>query len=53
MPIDMSFGIVGIVPLILAYRHICVLEASSSPGSAGGPTMTSATSGPPGGGMEG
>jgi hypothetical protein len=28
MPIDMSFGVVGIVPLILAYRHIRVLEAS-------------------------
>jgi hypothetical protein len=27
MPIDMSFGIVGIVPLLLAYRHIRVLEA--------------------------
>jgi hypothetical protein len=26
MPVDMSFGIVGIVPLILAYRHICALE---------------------------
>jgi hypothetical protein len=31
MPIDMSFGVIGIVPLILAYRHIRVLEASSEP----------------------
>ena len=29
MPIDMSFGVVGIVPLILAYRHIRVLEADA------------------------
>jgi len=28
MPIDMSFGVVGIVPLVLAYRHIRALEAS-------------------------
>jgi len=28
MPIDMSFGAIGIVPLTLAYRHIRVLEAS-------------------------
>ena len=28
MPIDMSFGVTGIVPLILAYRHIRALEAS-------------------------
>ena len=28
-PIDMSFGVVGIVPLMLAYRHIRVLEAST------------------------
>jgi hypothetical protein len=34
MPIDMSFGIVGIVPLILAYRHIRVLEATNA--SSGG-----------------
>ena len=48
MPIDMSFGIVGIVPLILAYQHIRILEASSGYlGSAGGPTVTSANSGPP------
>jgi len=26
MPVDMSFGVVGIVPLILAYRHIRALE---------------------------
>lgn len=31
MPIDMSFGVIGIVPLILAYRHIRELEASSEP----------------------
>jgi hypothetical protein len=31
MPIDMSFGVIGIVPLILAYRHIRVLEARSEP----------------------
>jgi hypothetical protein len=30
MPIDMSFGFVGIVPLILAYRHIRVVEASNA-----------------------
>jgi hypothetical protein len=29
MPVDMSFGVVGIVPLMLAYRHIRALEASS------------------------
>jgi hypothetical protein len=29
MPVDMSFGVVGIVPLMLAYRHIRVLEARS------------------------
>ena len=28
MAIDMSFGVIGLVPLILAYRHIRVLEAS-------------------------
>ena len=31
MPIDTSFGVIGIVPLILAYRHIRALEASSEP----------------------
>ena len=31
MPIDMSFGVIGIVPLILAYRHIRALEASGEP----------------------
>jgi hypothetical protein len=25
-PVDMSFGVVGLVPLLLAYRHIRVLE---------------------------
>ena len=29
--IDMSFGVAGVMPLILAYRHIRVLEASSEP----------------------
>ena len=28
MPIDMSFGVVGVVPLLLAYRHIRALEAA-------------------------
>jgi hypothetical protein len=31
MPIDMSFGVVGIVPLIIAYRQVRVLEARSEP----------------------
>jgi hypothetical protein len=31
LPIDISFGVLGIVPLIIAYRHIRVLEASSEP----------------------
>lgn len=25
-PVDMSFGVIGIVPLLLAYRHIRALE---------------------------
>jgi hypothetical protein len=45
MPIDMSFGIIGIVPLIFAYRHIRVLEASSGyPASASEPPAAPATS---------
>jgi len=31
MPIDMSFGVAGIMPLMLAYRHIRVLEARAGP----------------------
>lgn len=31
MPVDMSFGVMGIVPLMLAYRHIRALEAGSEP----------------------
>jgi hypothetical protein len=30
MPVDMSFGVVGIVPLILAYRHIRALERAGN-----------------------
>jgi hypothetical protein len=33
-PIDMSFGVVGIVPLILAYRHIRAYLASLGTGTA-------------------
>ena len=35
MPVDMSFGIVGIVPLILAYRHIRILEAGNARSGGG------------------
>jgi hypothetical protein len=40
--LDMSFGIVGLVPLVLAYRHIRILERqqqltpSAKPAEAGG-----------------
>lgn len=33
-PIDCSFGVIGLIPLVLAYRHIRVLERE--PGSAAG-----------------
>jgi hypothetical protein len=31
-PVDMSFGVIGIVPLLLAYRHIRLLEHQRLPG---------------------
>lgn len=38
MPVDMSFGVAGIIPLLLAWRHIRVLEAGVSPARSGGRT---------------
>ncbi len=32
-PIDMSFGVIGLVPLLLAYRHIRVLERFATTGT--------------------
>jgi hypothetical protein len=32
-PIDMSFGVIGLVPLLLAYRHVRVLERFATAGT--------------------
>jgi len=34
-PVDMSFGVVGILPLLLAYQHIRGLESAGSGPSSG------------------
>ncbi len=34
-PVDMTFGVVGILPLLLAYRHIRALESAGNGASSG------------------
>ena len=48
MPVDMSFGIAGIVPLILAYRHIRVLEAGNPRSGGNGALQPSPVADHPG-----